>query len=127
MKLSISFFLFILSINAFAQTPYLPSAHPSTLPVNYVRTWSAAAPEQDAAAFLIRPLKDVQQSTAYFDGLGRPSQTVVKKGSLITDPGSPASSANAVDMVSALVYDQLGREQYKFLPFAANNTGSNTS
>jgi RHS repeat-associated protein len=128
MKLSIVFIALVASFSAFGQgTPYLPSAHPSTIPVNSVRTWSATAPEQNGASLITRPLKDVQQATAYFDGLGRPLQTVVKQGSLITDPNSPASSTNAVDMVSPVVYDALGREQYQFLPFAANSTGSNTS
>ncbi len=30
-------------------------------------------------------------------------------------------------MVSAVVYDEFGREQYKYLPFGANNAGSNPS
>jgi RHS repeat-associated protein len=59
-------------------------------------------------------------------GLGRPVQSVMKKGSLATDPSNPSSSANAVDLVTATVYDTYGREVFKFLPFAANNAGNNT-
>jgi RHS repeat-associated protein len=127
MKFRILIFALVASVSAFGQgTPYLPTAHLSTTPINSVRTWSAAAPEQNGATLITRPVKDVQQVTSYFDGLGRPLQTVVKQGSLITDPNSPVSAINAVDLVTAVVYDALGREQYKFLPFAANSAGSNT-
>lgn len=91
------------------------------IPVSYVRTWDATAPEQDPNLLQSRILKDVKQSTQYIDGLGRPLQTVVKQGSLETGTG-----ANT-DMVSTFMYDELGREQYKYLPFAANNTGGNAA
>jgi RHS repeat-associated protein len=103
------------------QTPAtLPANYNSNIKVNYVRSWDATAPEANASSLITRPLKDVKQITSYFDGLGRPLQTVVKKGSLIT-------GGDSADMVSAVVYDEFGREQLKYLPFAANNAGSNTS
>src|SRR5690606_17478069 len=49
-----------------------------------------------------------------------PLQTVIKKGSLATGDSSK-------DFVSPAVYDDLGRETYKYLPFEANSTGGNTS
>jgi RHS repeat-associated protein len=110
----------------------LPAQHvgtnyfPST-PVNYVRTWDAMAPEQDANKIMTRPLKDVKQATQYIDGLGRPIQTVVKEGSLETTTGTTGTTGIKKDMVSAMVYDEFGREQYKFLPFVASTTGTNTS
>jgi RHS repeat-associated protein len=112
----------IIFITANQQThaQYQPAAYPAGTPVNYVRTWDAMAPEQDANALMTRPLKDVKQATQYIDGLGRPIQTVMKQGSLATG-GTPT------DMVSANVYDEFGREQYKFLPFVASTTGTNTS
>jgi hypothetical protein len=110
----------IASQNINAQTPYQPTAYPTGTPVNYVRTWDAMAPEQDANNLMTRPLKDVKQATQYIDGLGRPIQTVMKQGSLPT-------GGTATDMVSANVYDEFGREQYKFLPFVASATGANTS
>ncbi|WP_315817069.1 DUF6443 domain-containing protein [Paraflavitalea speifideaquila] len=45
---------------------------------------------------------------------------MVKQGSLTT-------GSSPVDMVNAVVYDEFGREQYKYLPFSANNAGSNPS
>jgi RHS repeat-associated protein len=104
-----------------AQTPVpLKDPYSSSAKVNFVRTWDAKAPEQNPATLVTRPLRDVQQATAYFDGLGRPLQTVVKQGSL-------ATGNNPVDLVSAVTYDEFGREQYKYLPSPANNAGSNPS
>ena len=111
-----------------AQTPVtLQSPFSNTIKVNYIRTWDALAPEQSPAALTTRNLAEVRQTTAYFDGLGRTLQTVVKKGSLATNPANPSSSADAIDLVSAVVYDEFGREKYKYLPFSANNAGSNPS
>ncbi len=103
-----------------------PKEYPGNITVNYVRNWTARAPESDPASLKIRPVGDVIQSTSYFDGLGRSLQTVIKRGSLKTDPINPASSTNSTDMVSAFVYDEFGREQYKYLPFPAYNTAGNT-
>jgi RHS repeat-associated protein len=104
-----------------AQTPATPpAAYNSTIKVNFIRTWTATAPDTSAANLITRPLKDVKQTTAYFDGLGRPLQTVVKQGSLTT-------GSSPVDLVSPVVYDEFGREKYQYLPFAANNASSNAS
>jgi RHS repeat-associated protein len=99
-----------------------PPAYPSviTAPVNYIRTWDAVAPVATEADLLSRPARDVKQATQYLDGLGRPLQTVMKQGSL-------ATGSAAADLVSPVVYDGLGREQYKYLPFVANSTGGNAS
>jgi len=47
------------------------------------------------------------QSVAYFDGLGRPVQTVVTRG-----------SSSQKDIVTPNEYDQYGREIKKYLPYA---------
>jgi hypothetical protein len=47
-------------------------------------TWDAVAPITNTDTILARQFNDVKQTTAYFDGLGRLLQTVVKKGSLVT-------------------------------------------
>lgn len=100
----------------------VPAAYPaaSTAPVSYIRTWDATAPVATEADLMSRPVRDVKQATQYLDGLGRPLQTVMKQGAL-------ATGSTAVDLVSSVIYDNLGREQYKYLPFAANSTGGNTS
>jgi len=95
-----------------------PAAYSSNVHVSYVRTWDATRPESSVNTLMGRTTKDVKVTTQYFDGLGRPLQTVIKQGSMIT-------GSSAVDMVNPVVYDEFGRETSKYLPFAANNTGSN--
>jgi RHS repeat-associated protein len=87
---------------------------------NYVRTWDVMAPELVPNNVLTRSLRDVKQSTQYFDALGRPIQAVLKQGSLET-------GSSATDIVNSTVYDEYGRVVQQFLPFAANNSGGNTS
>ncbi|HWI93254.1 MAG TPA: DUF6443 domain-containing protein [Flavisolibacter sp.] len=94
-----------------------PFAYSSNIPVNYVRTWDAKAPQTDVNKIQVTsPLDSFVMTTQYLDGLGRPIQTVVKG---ITPLGK--------DLVTPVVYDEFGREQYKYLPFAANTTGGNSS
>jgi RHS repeat-associated protein len=95
-----------------------PAQYQSTAPINYIRAWEPVKPYTNEADVIStsRLVKEVRQTTQYFDGLGRPLQTVVKKGSLET------STAINVDMVSAVHYDEFGREQYKYLPFASTAT-----
>ncbi len=57
------------------------------------------------------------QNHCLFWRTGPPPQTVVKV-SPTTDPANPGSSAGAVDLVSAVIYDEFGREQRKYLPLA---------
>jgi RHS repeat-associated protein len=99
----------------------MPSAYPSNIKINYVRTWDAVKP--DTAAAGITTASGVQQfrmATQYIDGLGRPLQTVLKQGSLVT-------GGTATDLVTAAEYDQFGRSTYQYLPFGANSTGGNAS
>jgi len=97
-----------------------PTPYASSIKINYVRTWNAVKPDTANSSFHTNPaLSHSNITTQYIDGLGRPLQTVMMKGSM-------SSGASPVDMVSANVYDEYGRETYKYLPFAANNTGSNT-
>lgn len=90
-----------------------PAPYDPSIKINLIRAWAAKGPEQDPYNLTIRPLKDVQQTSTYFDGLGKPLQSVIKKGSLET------STQNFFDIVSANTYDQFSREQFKYLPFAA--------
>lgn len=110
-RLGFILILFPLLKTSYAQV--MPASYGNDVKVNYIRTWDATAPEANTTTLVTRPLKDVKQTTQYFDGLGRPLQTVVKQGSLET------SSNSRVDLVSPVVYDDYGREQYKFLPFAS--------
>jgi RHS repeat-associated protein len=80
-----------------------------------VRSLEAVAPITNEASFLTASTKDVRSTTAYIDGIGRTIQQVVKKGSLQT-------GSSATDMVAPAVFDQYGREMYKFLPFASSGS-----
>ena len=96
-----------------AQTP-LPGPYPANTLINFTRTWEAVAPEVSSTNLLLRPGRDVRQTTTYLDGLGRKIQVVQKQGSLIT-------GKIAADLVNAHLYDSYGREEYQYLPFAATN------
>ncbi|MBB6499698.1 DUF6443 domain-containing protein [Pedobacter cryoconitis] len=55
---------------------------------------------------------EVNQSIQYFDGLGRPMQTVIIQGS----PGF-------ADVVQPVTYDAFGREDKKYQPYAITSNG----
>lgn len=92
-----------------------PTATPVTTPgpysaptINYIRTWEPSMPTSDPAVVSdpTRTVKEVKQSTQYFDRLGRLLQ-VVNKG----------ISSSGKDLVTSNIYDEFGREIYKYLPF----------
>ncbi|PSL18771.1 DUF6443 domain-containing protein, partial [Chitinophaga ginsengisoli] len=80
----------------------------NTTSINYVRTWEPDKPLTDTAAVVSgsRLVREVKQTTQYFDGLGRPIQTVSK-----------GISSGGKDLVAPVIYDSYGREQYKYLPY----------
>lgn len=95
----------------------MPAAYSTGIPINYVRTWEARAPQTDASKIRITtPVDSFSMATQYLDGLGRPLQTVVK-----------GATPLGKDLVTAVEYDAFGREQFKYLPFAAQAVGGNTS
>lgn len=107
---------FLAATVAYAQR-IAPFPYSSTTSVNYVRTWDAKAPTTNANTILVSSSTDsFLMTTQYLDGLGRPIQTVAKG---MTPLGK--------DLVTATTYDEFGREQFKYLPFAANSFGGNTS
>src|SRR5688500_14538541 len=75
-----------------------PDVYNSNMPVNFVRTWTSNAPDQNPSV-VTRVLKDVKQTTLFVDGLGRPIQNVARQGSLV-------AGSNAVDLVGTTVYDE---------------------
>ncbi|MDR6571143.1 DUF6443 domain-containing protein [Chitinophaga ginsengisegetis] len=100
-----------------------PVATPVTVPlaytntaINYIRTWEPVMPATDTAVVTStsRTVKEVRQNTQYFDGLGRPLQTVSK-----------GTSSSGKDLVTSTLYDEFGREQFKYLPYAQQS--GNTS
>lgn len=90
-------------------TVQAPPTPPDTR--NFIRLWDATSPQTNPNTLMAGEIKDVKQSTQYFDGLGRPEQTVIKKGSL--------SNGVYGDLVSLVEYDEFGREAKKYLPYVA--------
>ncbi len=90
-----------------------PLGTPST-DQNYVQTLTPRVPVSNAATLMSGSICDVNQTIQYFDGLGRPLQTVQVKGS----PGFN-------DVIQPFIYDSFGREAQKYLPYTATgNSGS---
>lgn len=115
------FFIGTTTLQAQDVTPYFPKAPANWN--NYVRQWQAVKPTTDPSLITTgSKVYEARMITQYVDGLGRPSQTVIKKGSLVTNLSSPASSASASDLVSTVAYDSFGREARKYLPYAATDT-----
>ncbi len=106
--------------------PVLPSATPRTLPkdfndagpvnsLNYIRTWQPMVAIKDANDLYLSTLQSRSQQVArYFDGLGRPIETVIRSG----------SGKGSRDLVTLNTYDAVGRETFKYLPYAAAPIGS---
>ena len=83
---------------------------------NYVRTRNISKPgvTDTVTANGLSSTWDVQQTTQYFDGLGRPIQAVAKQASPL-----------GKDMVSIEAYDAFGREMTKYLPFTSPSSDGN--
>ncbi len=95
-----------------AQVPSpLPSGYPGTV-INNVKSYTSLAPLTSGTALLSAPYSQVQLTTQYVDGLGRPVQTVVRQGSLVT-------GGTAKDLVSPVVYDAFGRVEKEYLRYVA--------
>jgi hypothetical protein len=92
-----------------------PSAYPGAADVSYVRSWVATAPINSVDALISKPLKDAKQVTQFIDGQGRLLQTVSKQASYET-------GGTAKDLVSPMIYDEIGREQYKYLAFGSSSS-----
>ncbi len=109
---------YILLLSIGVALPAMAQIAPETEPLrlNFVRTWEPLVPFTDTALTASKPVEEVRTTTAYLDGLGRPLQMVAKQQS----PGKK-------DMVSPIVYDGLGREARKYLPFASVASANNVN
>lgn len=86
----------------------LPLSYPANVKVNYIRERESLVPVVDESRFDVVDYREVRQETEYMDGLGRPLQRVLRQRSAGDDPK---------DVVSMVVYDGLGREAYRYLPY----------
>lgn len=73
---------------------------------NRISTYQARAPITSAAVLLEGPAESVYQTNTYYDGIGRTQQLV-----------NVASNSKGQDIVIPMVYDEVGRQALKFLPF----------
>lgn len=94
--------------------PAVPPAYNADIPVNFVRTWEARKAITDGSQASLDNNLNFKTGTAYFDGLGRPLQTVVKGNNY----------DGTKDIVSMNIYDEYGREVKQYLPYAPAS-GSN--
>jgi RHS repeat-associated protein len=104
-----------------ADTEYTVATHivvggPFSTGMNYIKTREIVRPgvlNITDANNLTDPA-DVHQTTQYFDGLGRPVETVVRQ-----------ASPKGFDLVNMQVYDAYDREVTKYLPYVATSTDGN--
>ena len=97
----------------------LPAVSHAGSTVNYVRSYDLYAPltsmpvdDQQNTPFTDAINNgNIMQATQYFDGLGRPVQTVARK-----------ASGAGHDMVTFMVYDEYGRQVYQPMPYVATGT-----
>jgi RHS repeat-associated protein len=107
--LYIMFLAVVYSQIAFAQNPSTSQ--------NYVTEKTVrAAGHKTVESLAGLPVDSVNSSIQYFDGLGRPLQTVQWQG-------SPTKR----DLVAPVAYDAFGREDKKYLPYSAPAATSNGS
>lgn len=104
LKLTVAFLLLLSGLRSFAQSG----------DKNYLQTLTPnKAITTDAKLNLLANNKDsVKNNIAYYDGLGRPWQTVQRQ-----------ASPSAKDIVQPFAYDQFGREITKYLPYGTTATG----
>ncbi|WP_233268921.1 DUF6443 domain-containing protein [Mucilaginibacter lacusdianchii] len=79
---------------------------------NYIITYTPRDTGITNAANQTLQTCQVMASVQYFDGLGRPSQTVQVKG-------NPSATK---DVIQPVAYDQFGREATKYLPYTTAGT-----
>nr|WP_319570099.1 DUF6443 domain-containing protein [uncultured Draconibacterium sp.] len=82
---------------------------------NYIKTETVLVAGKTTEAS-VNSLSYTQKQTVvkYFDGLGRPDQTNVYKG----------SGDGSKDIITSIGYDDFGREAKQYLPFASAKNGS---
>ena len=81
---------------------------------NYILSYSPQKEVTDKTQMLNKPIEELSASIQYFDGLGRPKQSI-----------AVAQSPGKKDLVQVNVYDEFGREQKKYLPFVYNQDDNN--
>ena len=115
-KLVVLLLLHCCTVVSLAQ-PYQPADYAATIPLNSIKVIEPTAPFTNVLDVLsaTRTVDEIKKTTQYFDGLGRPIQTV-----------SWQTTPLKQDVVAPQVYDEYGREQYNFMPYVQQGTNTNT-
>lgn len=100
------YFLSIALFSSISAQVTLPSSVSSTENYIYSRTYLEATSTSSSTA------KQVQEIT-YFDGLGRPKQSIAIKATPLGN-----------DLVTPVEYDEFGRQEKDFLPLPQTSTGN---
>lgn len=81
--------------------------------MNFIRERAVTRPGilDTVSADQLTDPNDVKQVTTYYDGLGRPIQSVARQ-----------ASPHGNDLVTPIVYDAMGRQQTKYLPYVSAST-----
>jgi hypothetical protein len=66
-----------------------------------------------SATYSSLPATDKHKSVTYFDGLGRPMQTI-----------AIGQGGNGEDIITPITYDGFGRQDKDYLPYTASSTGA---
>ena len=77
---------------------------------NYVKKYTARVLDLTEAMMKTGTPSQSYKTFTYFDGLGRPKQTVSKQGSV-----------SGKDIITPVVHDNYGRQKIDYLPYAGNN------
>jgi hypothetical protein len=80
---------------------------------NYVKTYKALKAIAGDLS-IVNDKSQVQESIEYYDGLGRPLQSIARQGSRM-----------GYDLVTLWVYDSYGRKATSYLPYASTATDGN--
>ncbi|HSI76430.1 MAG TPA: DUF6443 domain-containing protein, partial [Lunatimonas sp.] len=79
---------------------------------NYVYRYHAKEPLKNIQDLVVGSSTQSNKSVTYYDGLGRPKQTIHRQG-----------SAAGWDLIQPIQYDAAGRQTRDYLPYARNNGG----
>lgn len=109
-KYKLLLFLLLAGTTVHAQTPLQPGPYDPNISINVIKTVEPKVPVATVEEANLKPNGEVLNTYRYFDGLGRPMQTVMQKGIVNTE-------GEFMDVVSPVYYDRQGLETLKFLPF----------
>jgi len=92
----------------------LATSYSQTATKNYITTYTPKVPLTDEMTVPAQTKENCIKTVQYFDGLGRPDQTI-----------QVALSPVGKDIVQPIEYDQYGRDSIRYLPYRGGNSNGN--